>query len=66
MKTAMLLEISSHYNCRQFVFSSIVFTRVLKFIILKFQLKLGENMLEELKQPIAELKENILNVWGRL
>ena len=28
--------------------------------------KIGEKMLEDYKMPIAQLKEDIMNVWGRL
>ncbi len=31
-----------------------------------FYIRKVKDMLEDLKEPIAELKENIMDVWGRL
>ena len=35
-------------------------------IIYQFYYFTEENMLEDFKMPIQELKQDILNVWGRL
>lgn len=57
--------------CRNFAASlaksQLAISIVFRYTITKVQFKMTEKfMLEDLKQPIGELKESILNVWGRL